>query len=342
MKTSAYFLTKIGNPDTAFELRDVELPKLQAHQLLIEVEAFGLNFADVMARNGLYREAPPLPCILGYEVVGRVIQAGIQVNENMLNKRVLGFCRFGGYSKHVIVEANACVEIDGISSNDALPLGTQGCTAYYMAEYLFQMRKGEKALIHTAAGGVGNLLIQLLKRKELIVFAKIGDDSKRNTVLDLGADYVINYKSEDYVSAIQNILQGEKLDLSFNPAAGSTYKKDLSLIGSGGKLILFGASELAKGKWGIFSKLNFVKKMGLAPPIGLMMQSKGVIGINMLRIAESHPEILKEAMESMVKLYRNNELKILQGHHFSHTALNEAHKALESGKTSGKVCVFWD
>lgn len=73
-----------------------------------------------------------------------------------------------------------------------------------------------------------------------------------------------------------------------------------------------------------------------------MMQSKGVIGVNMLRIAESHPEILKEAMESMVKLYRNNELKILQGHQFSHTALNDAHKALESGKTSGKVSVFWE
>ncbi len=342
MKTSAYFLTKIGNPDTAFELRDVELPKLLAHQLLIEVEAFGLNFADVMARNGLYREAPPLPCILGYEVVGKVIQAGIEAHENMLNKRVLGFCRFGGYSKHVIVETNACVEIDDISSHDALPLGTQGCTAYYMAECIFKTRKGEKALIHAAAGGVGNLLIQLLKRKEVIIFAKIGSESKRNTVLELGADYVVNYNSEDYVSTIQNILKGAKLDMSFNPAAGSTYKKDLSLIGSGGKLVLFGASELAKGKWGIFSKLNFVKKMGLAPPIGLMMQSKGVIGVNMLRIAESHPEILKEAMESMVKLYRNNELKILQGHQFSHTALNEAHKALESGKTSGKVSVFWD
>jgi NADPH2:quinone reductase len=342
MKTSAYFLTKIGSPDTAFELRDVELPELKAHQLLIEVEAFGLNFADVMARNGLYREAPPLPCILGYEVVGRVIQAGIETHENILNKRVLSFCRFGGYSKHVIVEANACVEIDDISSHDALPLGTQGCTAYYMAECIFQTRKGEKALIHAAAGGVGNLLIQLLKRKEVIIFAKIGDESKRNTVLGLGADYVINYNSEDYVSAIQNILKGEKLDMSFNPAAGGTYKKDLSLIGSGGKLVLFGASELAKGKWGIFSKLNFVKKMGLAPPIGLMMQSKGVIGVNMLRIAEMHPDILKEAMEAMVKLYLNNDLKILQGQQFSHTALNDAHKALESGKTSGKVSVFWD
>jgi NADPH2:quinone reductase len=342
MKTSAYFLTKFGHPNNAFELRDIELPELQAHQLLIEVEAFGLNFADVMARNGLYREAPPLPCVLGYEVVGKVIQTGTKTHEKLRNKRVLSFCRFGGYAKHVIVEANSFVEIGDMSSHDALPLGTQGCTAYYMAEYIFQTRKGEKALVHAAAGGVGNLLIQLLKRKELVVFAKIGDDSKRDTVAKLGADYLINYNTEDYVSAIKSILGEKKLDMSFNPAAGSTYKKDLSLIGSGGKLVLFGASELAKGKWGILSKLNFVREMGFAPPIGLMMQSKAVFGVNMLKIADTHPEILKEAMESMMELYVNKELKILEGQQFSHYELNKAHTVLESGKSSGKVSIIWD
>ena len=342
MKSHAFFLTKFGNPEVAFELREFDLPALGNYQILIEVEAFGLNFADVMARKGLYREAPPLPCVLGYEVVGRVKQIGSQVDQGLLNKRVLSFCRFGGYAKHVIVENNACVEIGEISAHNALPLGTQGSTAYYMVEYLFKIRKGEKALVHAAAGGVGNIIIQLLKRKEVYTFAKIGDDSKENAVLNLGANEVINYNTEDYASAIQKNLNGLKLDMSFNPAAGSTYKKDLSLIGSGGKLVLFGASELAKGKWGFFSKLNFVKKMGFAPPIALMMQSKGVFGVNMLRIAESHPEIFKEAMTELVNLYKTGELKILAGKQFPHTALNEAHNCLESGKSIGKISVFWD
>jgi NADPH:quinone reductase-like Zn-dependent oxidoreductase len=342
MKSRAFYLTKYGNPDTAFELREFELPPLNNNQMLIEVEAFGLNFADVMARNGLYREAPALPCVLGYEIVGRVIQVNSEIDNYLINKRVLSFCRFGGYAQHVIVEKNACVEIGPISAHDALPLGTQGSTAYYMSEYLFKIRGHEKALVHAAAGGVGNLLVQLLKRKGVFVFAKIGDASKKNILVELGADEIINYNSEDYVSAIQNRLNGQKLDMSFNPAAGSTYKKDMSLIGSGGKLVLFGASELAKGKWGIFSKLNFVKKMGLAPPIGLMMQSKGVFGVNMLRIAESHPEILNESMTALVRLYNEGELKILEGQQFPHTALNEAHRSLESGKSSGKISVFWD
>jgi NADPH:quinone reductase-like Zn-dependent oxidoreductase len=342
MKSKAFYLTKFGDLDRAFELRDIELPKLNNSQILIEVEAFGLNFADVMARNGLYREAPPLPCILGYEVVGSVIQIGSEQNKDLINKRVLGFCRFGGYAQHVIVENDAFVEIGEISAQHALPLGTQGSTAYYMAEYLFKIRAGEKALVHAAAGGVGNLLIQLLKRKGVFIFAKIGDEAKRNIVLSLGADEVVNYKNEDYTFVIQTKLKEQKLDISFNPAAGSTYKKDLSLIGPGGKLVLFGASELAKGKWGFFSKLNFVKKMGLAPPIGLMMQSKGVFGVNMLRIAETHPEILKESMAAMVDLYKKGEITILDGKQFPYTALNDAHRQLESGKTSGKISVFWD
>lgn len=342
MKSKAFYLTKYGNPDKAFKLREFELPKLNNNQILVEVEAFGLNFADVMARNGLYREAPPLPCVLGYEVVGKVIQFGREQDKGLINKRVLGFCRFGGYAQHVIIENNAFVEIGEIPAKDALPLGTQGSTAYYMAENLFKIRNDEKALVHAASGGVGNLLVQLLKRKGVFVFAKIGNENKRNIVLSLGADEVINYNIEDYTSVIQNKLNGKMLDMSFNPAAGSTYKKDLSLIGSGGKLVLFGASELAKGNWGIFSKLNFVKKMGLAPPIGLMMQSKGVFGVNMLRIAESHPEILRESMIALVELYKEGALTILEGKQYPHTAINEAHRHLESGKSSGKICVFWD
>ena len=341
MKTLAYFLKRFGNPESAFELKEIDLPELKGRQLLVEVEAFGLNFADVMARNGLYREAPPLPCILGYEVVGRIIQTSNPLDEELLGKRVLSFCRFGGYAQHVVVDNNACVEIGDIPFNEALPLGTQGSTAYYMTEFLFPIRSGEKALVHAAAGGVGNLLIQLLKRKNVYVFAKIGDESKLKTVLKLGADEVINYQSQDYVSTIKDKLSNQKLDMSFNPAAGSTYKKDLSLLGHGGKLVLFGASELSKGKWGILSKLNFVKKMGLAPPIGLMIQSKTVAGVNMLRIAETHPEILKESMHNLVDLYRKKELVILPGRQFHHSELQQGHRLLESGKSSGKISIYW-
>ena len=112
MKSEAFFLTNYGEAKQAFQLQAFELESLSSSEVLIEVEAFGLNYADVMARNKLYREAPPLPCVLGYEVVGRIIQVGNTSSNELIGKRVLAFCRFGGYAKHVKVPNYAFVEIE--------------------------------------------------------------------------------------------------------------------------------------------------------------------------------------------------------------------------------------
>jgi len=211
-----------------------------------------------------------------------------------------------------------------------------------MAEYISPIHKNEKVLIHAAAGGVGSILIQLAKRKGAIVFAKIGDESKRDLVMKLGADYVINYNSVNYCDEIKAILKNDRLDISFNPFAGSTYKKDMSLLGSGGRIVLFGASEISKGKWGIFSKLNFVRKMGLILPIGLMIRSKNVLGVNMLKIADNRPEVLSECLNQVADLYLKGELIPQVGGKFTVNEIAKAHAALESGKTTGKLTVFWE
>ena len=97
-KTEAIVLVQKGKPEIAFKRQEIELKELNDHEVLIESEAFGLNYADVMARNGLYKEAPPMPCVIGYEVVGKIVQIGKNVNSNWIGKRVLGFTRFGGYA----------------------------------------------------------------------------------------------------------------------------------------------------------------------------------------------------------------------------------------------------
>jgi NADPH:quinone reductase-like Zn-dependent oxidoreductase len=139
-------------------------------------------------------------------------------------------------------------------------------------------------------------LIQLAKLKGAEVFAKIGDESKRSLVKELGADHVVNYKQSDYGQAIQSILGSDRLDVSYNPVGGSTSKTDMHLLGSGGRLVLFGGSELGRAKWGIFSSLNFVRKMGLIIPVGLMMRSKSVLGVNMLKIADNRPKVLQHCL----------------------------------------------
>ena len=341
MKSEAYYLVKNGDSKDSFELRKFDLNEPEEDEVIIETEAFGLNYADVMARRGLYREAPPLPSIIGYEVVGKVIKVGAKVNPDLMGKRVMAFTRFGGYSRHVCTIDKAVVPVGDEPAEDLLSLCTQGVTAFYMASHLTSIRSTDIVLIHAAAGGVGSLLIQIAKSSGATVIAKIGNDSKRQLVETLGADHIVNYNQEDYTESINRFLKGKRLDVSFNPVAGATYKKDMALLGSGGRMILFGGSELGRAKWGILSKLNFVRKMGFLLPIRLMMQSKSVMGVNMLKIGDNRPEIMEHCLRSVAKLYQSGTLQPYAGGKYNHTSLWEAHASLESGNTTGKLSVFW-
>lgn len=341
MKTAAYVLVKKGNPSQAFEKREIDIVDPNDDQVLIDVEGFGLNYADVMARLGLYGEAPPMPSVIGYEVVGTVVQVGTNVDRSWQGKRVVAFTRFGGYARHAVTHSDAIAEIGDMPIGEALSLATQGVTAYYMSEVVAPIRKNDHVLIHAAAGGVGTLLIQLAKRKGAVVYAKAGGQDKRGVCLALGADHAIDYRSADYAQQLRMLLKGNRLDVSYNPVGGSTFKKDMALLGSGSRCVLFGGSELAAGKWGVLSKLNFVRKMGFFTPIVLMMKSKSIIGVNMLKIADSKPEILKECLNGIVELAKNGVVLPQVGGIFQADALGDAHALLESGKSTGKIAVIW-
>ena len=122
---------------------------------------------------------------------------------------------------------------------------------------------------------------------------------------------------------------------------GSTFKQDMSILGSGGRMILFGGSQLSNGKWGILSQLNFVRKMGLVLPIGLMMRSKNILGVNMLKIADNKPLVLKHCLTEVFKLYQSGKIKPQSGGSYYSGQLNEAHSALENGQTTGKLIIKW-
>lgn len=341
-QTEAFHLIKKGIAESAFELRSLSLPELKNDQVLIDVEAFGLNYADVMARLGLYREAPPMPCVIGYEVVGRISEVGEKGKKELVGKRVVGFCRFGGYSKHVITENYAVSVIDEMDAGIALSLATQFVTAYYMVNRSANVQAGERVLIHAAAGGVGTALIQLCKLKGAHVIAKVSSKEKEKLVTELGADEVINYKEGAYEKQVSTRLGSERLDVSFNPVAGATFKKDWTLLGTGGRMLLFGGSELSNGKWGLLSTLNFVRKMGFVVPIGLMMRSKSIIGINMLKIADFKPQVLAQCLNEVVQMVKQGQIHPVVGGVYTQGELKTAHRLLEEGKTVGKLIIEWD
>ena len=338
----AIFLTKKGNAHEAFEIRETETPKIKlGDDVLIKVEAFGLNYADVMARNGLYREAPPMPSIIGYEVVGVVQEVGADCDRNLIGKRVVGFTRFGGYAEYAITKNFGCVEVGELEAGKALSIATQYVTAYYMTNIANNLFQDDKVMIHSGAGGVGTALIQLCKLKGCTVFANAGSTEKLEYIKNQGADYAINYRTEDYEAEIKKILKKERLDCTFNPIAGSTFKKDFNLIGSAGKVILFGGAERSGKKWGILSTLNFVRKMGIIIPIGLMMRSKGVIGVNMLKVGDNKPKLLTKCLVEITQLIKDGKLNPHVGGEFMVDDIGDAHALLENRKSICKIIVKW-
>jgi len=334
-------LVKYGRAEDAFSFVNAEIQAPLEDEVQIEVERFGLNYADVMARNGLYREAPPLPCVLGYEVVGEIVAVGKNISPEMIGKRVVAFTRFGGYSQRVNTNYFGVAEIGDYDGNKALCLATQYVTAYYMSHVAIQIQKGDNVLIHAAAGGVGTALIQLLRKKEVNIIAKIGSDEKAPYLTSLGVENIVNYNKGDYEKQVHQLLNGKKLDVSFNPAAGASFKKDWRLLGPAGKLLLFGGSERAGKKWGILSDLNFVRKMGIIIPFTLMGTSKSLIGVNMLRIADHKPNVMKNCLEEVVKQAKEGTLNPIVGEVYPAKNIAEAHAFLGSGKSTGKIILTW-
>jgi len=150
------YLVRYGSSDQAFEIREEEDPFPREGEVTLRVEASGLNFADVLARLGLYQDAPKIPCVLGYEVVGRIDRVGSGVERVRAGDRVTAFTRFGGYASHVVVDSRAVVSIpEDMDAGVAAALATQYCTAWYAAEEMVRLHKGDHVLIQAAAGGVG-------------------------------------------------------------------------------------------------------------------------------------------------------------------------------------------
>ena len=340
MKVAA--LTKNGNANQAFEIREKEKPELETFDVLIKVEAFGLNFADVMARKGMYAAAPPLPAVLGYDVVGEVVESNCDEGKDLVGKRVVAMTRFGGYAEFAKTDYRACAVIsENMNAAEATALATQYCTAYYAAYECASLFEGDRVLLHAAAGGVGTAITQLAKLKGCEVYGLTSSDAKIDYLKKQGVDFPINHTKSDYVSQVFKNSNGQKMDIAFNSVGGSTFKKDNQLLDKGGKQIIYGAAEMADSRGNIFSKLNLVRKFGFFTPISLMIKSQGVIGINMLEIADHKKMVLKRCLEEVVKLTEAGKLKPEVGGEFPITEIGKAHAFLEGRKSTGKIVVKW-
>jgi NADPH2:quinone reductase len=340
----AVFLTGFGEAGKNFSIRDIPEPKPKADEVLIQIEAFGLNFADVMARLGLYKDAPPIPAVLGYDVVGTVLESGDPLYSHLIGKRVVALTRFGGYAELAIAKTKAIAEIpEDFSAHEATALATQYCTAYYASHMVTTVSNESAVLIHAAAGGVGQALVQLCLLKKCTIISTCSSEEKEKLLYSWGVHHVINYITSDFESETKKLPNFRGLDVIFDSIGGSYVKKGIRLLAPGGKIVCYGGAQRSgkRNVFSIFNDIRFVLGFGIMSPIPLLIQSKSIIGVNMLRIADYRPELIGEAMEDVIQLIKDEKIPRPYGQSFTIGELAKAHELLESRKTTGKLAVLW-
>lgn len=342
-KKRSYYITKHGSARTAFQLREEEIPQPQAGHIRVEVEGFGINFADIMARKGLYQDAPPTPCVVGYESVGRTMDDCTIGNERIeAGTRVLAFSRFGGYSTHVLADERAVQPIpEEMPLGEALALAVQYCTAYHCAEERVSVFPEDHVLVQAAAGGVGTALVQLLRRKGCTIYGTAGSEEKLKYIQSQGVHVPINYRKQDFTKVVKEKLGNRGLDIVFDSLGGKSYSDGFNALGKGGRIVGFGASEQVGGGIQVLNTLKFAANFGLFSPIQLLLHSKAMIGVNMLHISEERPEVLMRTMNAVIKLWKNGEIKPVVSAEFKADELAEAHEFVEGRMSMGKVAVRW-
>lgn len=333
----AVWIPKFGKPDV-LEVRTNEDPSPEPGQVRIRVRASGINFAEIMARQGLYRDAPPPPMVVGYEVSGVIDAVGDGVNDRSEGQRVLAVTRFGGYADTVCVDAWRCyVMPEQMSFEEGAALPVTYLTAYHMLFNVFRVRSGDHVLIHQAAGGVGTAASQLCRSVGGITSYGTASKAKHDYVRENGCDHPIDYHNVDYAEEVQRLTDGRGVDVVLDALGGTDWKKGYSLLRPGGLLIPFGWANMAKfGKRRMTHVLGQVSRMPWWTPVKLMQENKGVAGVNMGQLWEER-EMTQEAFTALLKLYDKGAIRPHVDRAFPFEQAGEAHAYIEAGQNVGKV-----
>ena len=338
----AIVLTKYGAADKAFQIEDRPIPQVHDDSVLIKVHTTGLNFADVVARRGLYPDAPKNPAIIGYDVAGTVEAVGKNISHVKTGDRVTALTRFNGYAEYVNTVGYGVSKIsDDISFAEATALSTQACTAYYSLCECVQLHPNDTVLIHAAAGGVGSIMTQIAKHKKCKIIGT-ASSAKQEFILSNGVDIAIDYRTDNFKTVIEKKLGEKSVDFVFDSIGGKTFKKGMQLLKPTGKIITYGAASQIQGsKSGILSTLPMAFGFGIFSPIQLLMNSHAIIGVNMLRVADHKPHLFNHVLTNVIRMAAEGIIKPVIAKSFKAEEIAAAHQFLESRKSIGKVVVMW-
>ncbi|MGZ8846158.1 MAG: synaptic vesicle VAT-1 family membrane protein [Pyrinomonadaceae bacterium] len=312
-------------------------PAPRKGEVLIRVKAAGLNFADILARQGLYPDGPAKPCVMGYEVSGLIEAVGEGVDKSIVGEAVIAMTRFNGQAELIVVpDAQVFEKPTQLSFEQGAALPVNYLTAWALIVTMGGLKKDEAILIHNAGGGVGLAALEIAKHIGAKTFGT-ASAGKHEFLLQRGLDHAIDYRNQDWVSVLMQLTDGRGVELVIDPLGGKSWKESFRALRSTGRMGVFGMSVAsASGIKGKLKALKAVVSMPRYNPLGLMNRNKGVFGLNLghmwregEKVASWTQEIMRGVHEGWIKPHVDRS--------FSFDQIQDAHRYIEARKNIGKV-----
>jgi NADPH:quinone reductase-like Zn-dependent oxidoreductase len=312
-------------------------PQPRKGEVLIRVRAAGLNFADILSRQGLYPDSPPKPVVMGYEVSGVIEAVGEGINSDFVGKSVAAMTRFGGQSEFVTVKAAQVFDKPAaLTFEQAAAIPVNYLTAYALLVVMGSLHAGESVLIHNAGGGVGLAAIDIAKKIGAVTYGT-ASPSKHKFLDERGLDHAIDYRKQDWQPVLMQLTNGRGVDLIIDPIGGKHWKKSYASLRHTGRLGMFGVSTAsANGLAGTLKMLKAVVQTPWFFALPLVNRNRGVFGLNLghmwhepEKVAIWMRDILRGVEEGWVRPYVDQA--------FSFEDAGKAHQYLEARKNIGKV-----
>ncbi len=317
--------TEYGGPEV-LKLTELEKPQPSGREVLIEIRAIGVNYADTARREGQYVVPTPLPFVPGAEVAGIVIETGHEVKNVQKGMRVMaliGFKNATGYAEYTVTDERSVIPIpDELDFNTASAFPLQALSAYHILKTMGRLDRGESVLIHAAAGGVGSIAVQLARLFGAgKIIATASSDEKLRLARSLGADVTVNYTKDNWEEIVKESTGGRGVDVALEMAGGDIFNKTLNCMAPFGRLVIYG---VASGK-----------QSRLTPSL-LMGKNLTVSGFFLPQIM-AKPELFQQSLAELTGYLTEGSLKLKIGGVYPLEEAAEVHRKLQGRETQGKL-----
>jgi len=326
----AVVITKHGGPGV-LQVQERPDPPLGPGQVRVEVAAAGINFADLMARQGLYPDAPKTPCVVGYEVAGTVLELGEGAEGVQVGQRVLAPTAFGGYASQVVVgtrEVLALPDALSFAQGAAIPLNYS--TAWAALIGYGNLQQGERVLVHSAGGGVGIAATQIAKRAGAEVYGT-ASPGKHARITEIGVDHALDYTREGWERGLP------PFDIVLDAIGGASFRRSYNMLRPGGRLVAFGVSSAISGqRRNPVKALATIARMPRFNIVKQLSESKSVIGLNMLSLWRDRGT-LEPWVEALRRMLDDGTIQPVVAGEFSFEEAGAAQTMLVERRNTGKV-----